>query len=1253
MPGRALILLLLAVITASARGNETGLPLLRNITSRDYHEDSQMWAGIQTPDGIMYFGNLGCVVSYDSATWTTLKVPDTTFVRGLAQSPEGVIYVGAYNQLGWFRETPAGKQFVSLLDQVPPEARDFRDIWAVVATTDGICFIATRHVLRWRDGKLTDYPTASHAFDAGGQVYQVRPGELQRLDAGGFVTVARDPFFGRVRIATMRDETDGSILISTLNDGLYKCSQGRVAPYPTGIDSVLRSEGLREFRRLSDGGLALATSSTGVIFLDRENRFVTRVDAHTGLGSSFARAMTMDREGGLWLSHTSGLTRVEWPAAVTIFNELNGLDRSHITAIARHDGILYLATSDGLYGLSHARDATQTPRFAPILREDTAQAGRPLSGLCMDLLDTPDGLISAGPDGVYLVHGYGARRVFKTSRYVLTLAAAQNDPTRIYVSTDDVRRVRIAAGGWRDDGLIPGLSGEVRSAIGAADGSLWVSITGEGFFHVHAPENDAAPRIDHFPGGSHGLPRKLTALAYVQRWRDRPFFITDDGCFQYDDDLRQFARPTLFGSRLAAPFELAAAGSAAPDHLWLRTFTGPVDAAPWHERRIYRVSAGNRWQPLSYAVADLVDYSRSYLEEGAGEDAVLWLTGSDLLVRVTLRDAFKARTIARPLLRAAGLQDGARRSYRQNTVTFDFPAPAFRQLALPQYQSRLRGFEDAPAPWSSSPMRTFTNLPAGAYTFEVRARESNGVLSEPATLSFSVLPPWWRTAWAWTGYGCVAFFMMAGLIRWRVRALRHRNAQLEQLVAANTAELRDNAQDLRHARDEAESANRAKTLFLANMSHELRTPLNTVLGYARMLRDDNSLSDLNRQRIGVIDHSGTHLLQVINDVLDLSKIEAGKLTLSPAPFDLPHLLDTVARTFTTLAQAKALAFNAEFDPALPGAIVADEQHLRQVFFNLLGNALKFTERGAITFSAHHRAGTLRFMVADTGIGIAPDELAAIFLPFHQARAHSRSGQGTGLGLTISQRIVELMGGRIQVESHPGRGSRFWFEISPRLATLTPGKRPRPVTGYAGARRQLLVVDDDADNRNVLRDQLEPLGFIIHEAADGESCLARLASLQPDAVLLDLRMPGMGGLATASRIRELAGRAKPPLIAISASVFEADHDKALAAGCHAFLPKPVQLEHLLEILRDCLHLDWIHRIDSAAPFTFEKPGAALLAELYELSQAGDVDLLRSRLAELEKTNPRLRDFLRALDGLAARYQMKRIRELLQAAKTTTA
>jgi len=476
------------------------------------------------------------------------------------------------------------------------------------------------------------------------------------------------------------------------------------------------------------------------------------------------------------------------------------------------------------------------------------------------------------------------------------------------------------------------------------------------------------------------------------------------------------------------------------------------------------------------------------------------------------------------------------------------------------------------------------------------------------------------------------------------------------------------------AKDMAESASRAKSEFLANMSHELRTPLNGILGYAQILKKSLYLTEQQRNGLEIIHHSGEHLLTLINDVLDLSKIEARKMELHPHDFHFSTFLENLVQMFKVRVRPD-MAFIYEPIAPLPTFVSADEKRLRQVLLNLLSNAVKFTDQGCITFRVspvddEHRPpehAKLRFTVEDTGVGIAAEHLDAIFLPFQQAHDHSQQVEGTGLGLTITRQLVHLMGSDIQVSSQVGQGSTFWFDlVLPERTNPSGISAPTPsvMVGYEGDRRKVLVVDNQWENRAVLMGLLQPLGFEIMEAVDGQDGLNKAWEFCPDVVLMDLVMPVMDGFEAIRQLRASSTLKDVTIIAVSASTLDCDQETSRQAGCHGFLPKPVREAKLLELLQTHLQLTWIYQqpgedlgrspsqdITIASPVASPPdfaglPAQAELDTLLDLAMQGDLQGIMEHVTQLEQADERWLALTRPLAQLVRGFEEQQILELIR-------
>ncbi len=468
------------------------------------------------------------------------------------------------------------------------------------------------------------------------------------------------------------------------------------------------------------------------------------------------------------------------------------------------------------------------------------------------------------------------------------------------------------------------------------------------------------------------------------------------------------------------------------------------------------------------------------------------------------------------------------------------------------------------------------------------------------------------------------------------------------------------------ARRAAEDASRAKSDFLARMSHELRTPLNAILGYSRILGKAENMTEDQQDGLRVIHQSGVHLLTLINDVLDFSKIEAGKLDLAPTDTALRPFLDNIVDIMKISAKQKGLRFDVEPADDLPRFIRLDQNRLRQILLNLLSNAVKYTDAGCVRFritgAAHDAAAeprvALAFEVEDTGVGISKHQLETIFNPFEQAGKEIGRAAGAGLGLAISRRLADLMGGAIAVKSVPGKGSVFSFHISApvlRDMRLPEATAPDAVTGYAGRRRTILVTDDNAANRNVVGMMLSQLGFQVVCAAGGRDAVSKTVQDRPDLILMDLIMPEVSGFEAAKRIRAMPGFERIPVIAVSASHIDTGRQEAEKNGFNAYLPKPIDERKLIETVGTLLNLTWVHdqpaagdrrKGDMPVPADMVPPPPDTLKTIHDLAMLGKMKPIRAAADQLKTMDAAYAPFAERLKLLAKSFEDKEIAAMME-------
>ena len=1277
---RCLAMLVLALVAAAAQASpaaaraELGQPLLRNFTPREYGAHSQVWAVTQDQRGLIYAGTEDGVLEFDGLRWRLIRIANGSIVRALAVDGEGRVHVGGLREIGYLAPDAEGRMhYVSVLDRLPPSALGFDDVHHIFVRDDGIYYASYARLIRIAGDavKVWNPTTAFHrAFQVRDRIFIRERGRgLLELVGEELQLVAGGARFAEERVDAMLPFAADGVLIGSRGSGLFVLDAAGLRAHPTALDAELASDLLYSGVRLDDGRFALGTIQGGVHFLSADGEARGRIDKPLGLQDDTVYAMFLDRQGGLWVGLDRGLSRIETRAALSRFDERSGLPGG-VLALHRHGDRLYVGTGQGLFRLEPGAD----PRFTPI---------RGMRGQTYAFLSVGTRLLAGNNEGTFEVHGDEARLLQSGGTgTTMALHAWPGDPARVLVGLwDGFASLRLDNEHWIDEGRIPGISAEVSSFASADEDSLWVGTWNSGVLRLHF--DAATPTVERF-GVEHGLP--AADDNYVQQIAGAARWSTNRGIYRFDEATQRFLPDPAFAELFPqGPRRIVQrAAKSADGGVWMQTLD---EARGTREAGVARKDASGRYRWTAQSLRAL---SGSWIEiVYADDDGVLWFGGADGLARhqpgppAATRADYAARlrqvsvlTDGRVLHGGAGATAAPTLAFADHGLRFDFAAPGFSAADDAHFQVLLEGNDRDWSAWSREGFREYTNLHEGNYRLRVRARDLDGVVSSEAEYRFRVLPPWYRSAWAWIGYALAALLLGRMLLRWRLARVEAEKHELEATVALRTAELqtrnhqleeaRARADDERHTADaqraRAEEANRAKTVFLANMSHELRTPLNAVLGFAQLMERTPQRSAEDRRHLATILRSGEHLLDLINDVLSLSRIEAGAMALERSTFDLRALLDNVAELMRMRAESKDLWLRVEIGE-LPRAVEGDARKLSQILLNLLGNAVKFTAHGGVTLRASWAQGRAEFVVEDTGPGIAAADIGQLFEPFVQAESGRAAKEGAGLGLALARDMARIMDGDIAVQSSPGQGSSFTLSLaltaSASDAPLPERRTRRRVRALAPgqAAQRVLVVDDHDDNRALLAGLLGAVGFEVRTAADGEEALRAWRDWHPHLIWLDKRMPGMDGTEVARLIRaeeQRDGRARVAILALSASALEHQRAEILASGCDDFLPKPFRESLIFARMAEHLGVRYLHDADGesatampTAPDQARMQGlpAQWIAAMRHALALGDTERARAGVTEIEAREPELAAQLREL--LAA-YRLDELEALLATA-----
>jgi signal transduction histidine kinase/ligand-binding sensor domain-containing protein/CheY-like chemotaxis protein len=1089
---------------------------------------------------------------------------------------------------------------------------------AMTFDTDGYLWIGTQAGLNRFDGQLVaslgsaeglrhNHVTTLAADPRGGLWVGTDEG-LQHLHDETFTDVALDTA-PAVAVRTLHVGPDGRIWVAD-ERGLY-VGDGRTFTRITGIEgadvmrvlvdrqgtawvasltglwrvvdhAVVRVEGapamLRTEYVTEDGSGRLWVATVDGVHVREHERWVPELTAQLNQASPGQKFLLyFDRRGELWLGDAGGVGL--WAGGkLRRFGSADGLRLSSVASVVEDpEGRVWLGGFGGVAGfvgraftIYDETDGLPSANTRPVMRD---RRGRLWVGTVR---------------GVVRNDGRGFQPVGVPETYVFAL---YEDPRgHVWIGTESGLFV------VTDEGVLTRPYGTVdkpvTSIVGRGD-DVWLAFRSHGITHVRegraqplvVPDNplsDARLLADSRGGlwvsGDLGL-----SVLRDGQWKlygradglvhDRPYYLAED------------ARGHLwFGYR-------AAVGVTTFDGTTFRTFRQGDGLAHDAVYDLGKDRQGNMWIGSARGV-DRYDGVRFYnygppegfasTESNAGgfwadDDGTLWFGTGEGLCRFDPRldiPAPASTPIRRLRVRLGEVElsrDGQAVPHDQSTLTASFDVLYFPHLRHMQVRARVVGHSEQWQPLVHMRLRVGPLSP-GVHRLEIEARTHQREWTLIGSRSFTVQPPWWSTPWAVGGLVLALLALSAGAVRLRVMSLKHHNLRLTAMVEERTAvllartrELEEAQTTLRKTNTQLLAANRAKSEFITNISHDLRTPMNGILGMTEIALSEE-LSPEVREYLETVYASGQTLLELINEILDLSRVEAGRMALDPGPFGLRALLDELEGTLGVAARGKGLTLTMRVAPEVPDAWVGDARLLRRVIVNVVGNAVKFTQAGSVALDVDlatvPSAGAeqlLRFRVRDTGIGIPPDRLAAVFEMFTQADGSTtRRYGGSGLGLTISRQFVELMGGHIGVESTVGEGTTFTFTVAlepGEAAAPTPSRVPTKVAPSPLPLR-VLVAEDNSTNQLVVRRMLEQLGHSVRLVDDGLQAVDAVVREDFDVVLMDLQMPGMDGLEATRRIRALPLARRVPIVALTAHGMATDREQTVAAGMDGYLTKPV-------------------------------------------------------------------------------------------------
>ncbi|MEM8484598.1 MAG: ATP-binding protein [Bacteroidota bacterium] len=1029
----------------------------------------QNWSITQDDRGLIYVANSNGVLEYDADTWRIIHVPDSATVFSVGKSLNGTVHAGARDEFGFLAPDSTGTlEYRSLLPFLSEsDTLRFGEIWNTDATTAGVFYQSNSHLFRWDGSEITTWRSAERmhtSFVVNDTFYVKRDGiGIMAIDGDAMTLLPGTERFANHRVVFMGADATNAVRIY-VQKGLegpleaYRYnSEGLTAlTLDSHLDNDVDVYTFYHGSILPAGYFALSTLYHGVFVLDQDGSLVETLDADRGVGED-VNATFVDAHGGLWLAHNvTGLSYMASPAGLSSYGIMEGL-KGAVNDVRRHKGRLYVATNDGLFTLEDrigkAESEKDFPHFKRIKISDIS------NGIFWGLSSEEDALYVASEYGVIRVtedrdgEHFAENIAFEVSHKPGVLLKSQFHDARMYVGLDMGWGVMSMKGPTYTAKKYDEIGRKISSMYESADGSLWIGTTEPAeLWHVTFDSAGEVSKTMQVAsgramgvssmyvediGGTLGviaLPKGIFRAAKNEL--PEGFELVLDEAFQAffaagvtaNNPVVDFVSDAdsgywvLYRDRLehiqsyqdSAAIEVFSEDAMLPDwgkvkHLYAEP-NGPVWFSSTRVRPLFKFEPDVRPNPLLNNTVDPLVRHISILSEDA-------LYGGAFSSTVANAKFQEGKHLALDL------------SHRDNDFRFDFTLPMYSKRDQVEFRHKLEGHSSGWSAWTKERFADYRNISPGRVTFELESRVSGMPMGQKAAIPITVKAPWF---WSWWTKSLYVLFLGFSLLQF----VRFQRAKKELILLNIERELNARLQlantQLRTANSSLEQANQMKDEFLANASHELRTPLTAILGFTSVLKEE--VPQENLEFLGLIDENGKRLLKTINSLLDLAKLRAGMFELSFERFEIGEKTEEVVDLLNQLAKNRNLTLTVNTPPERI-MVRLDEDCYERILYNLVGNAIKFTHEGGVRIEIEKDVDQVHVHVVDTGVGIDPDFIPQLFEEFKQEPNNDVRVEGSGLGLTITAKLVELLHGRIKVDSKKGIGSTFTVSFQIDEVTL--------------------------------------------------------------------------------------------------------------------------------------------------------------------------------------------------------------------------
>jgi signal transduction histidine kinase/DNA-binding response OmpR family regulator len=1137
-------LVFLSPLFGQIESNEEGKYPTRIFMPEEYKAGNNVLCFVQDKKGILYAGNSRGISIYNGASWKLVELPNKSEVLWLSVDNSEIIFVAGNEEFGYLENDKGIYSYQSLTTLLPDSIQGFGSIWEVESTSYGTYFRTSTYLFWYHEGVLDVLPMTDYAGGRFDVIYSVndtlhlrkRELGLGRMVGRKFELLPGGEFFSNIKTNAILSLND-KVLVATRSDGLFLADKTGVFEFQNEIQEELKSAKIYHATTYHNS-IAIATLIKGVYILNKEGKLIEHINEQKYGINETTNFVFLDTQDALWIGTLNGIMRVDFEERFRVFDSIKG-SNVVILDFLKFDDIFYFATSTGVF-YSKTHDFKNAKKVKGI--NNPSYAISVIDNLLFVDVNSGIFLINEKFEGIKQgnIPGFVAKTQVEKCYFIcgqegLTLAT-RNDS---YFKTKKVLDV----------------GKNIQSLFEFEPNRLWLCPKNNGITYF----NLSTDSLLNFPqfGDS-----KIIDL------EGNPIFVTSTGVFEYVDD--EFVLSSLFYQYVDSTLYSITEISIDPNGNIIVLYTD--ESLNMHGKWLKK-SSNNTYQP--YQIPDInlstSDFTSTYLEK----DGILWFAGNNRILRMDIPKTVK-EVGKLPILFASISAKDERLStsdsnveipFSKNSMNFEYASIYYNSYGSNKYQYFLEGLDMEWSEWTEFYEKEYSYLREGEYAFKVRAKNPNEVVSDVASFHFTILPPWYRSNFAFVLYFLTTIGIIALATRARSAHLKKENRELEKMVSERTKEVASKNKKL-------EELNQLKSKFFANISHELRTPLTLINGQLEAIQNERKSSDIEK-RVDSSRRNAAQLGNMIEDLLDLSKLELGQNMIDPKPTLINKSVNRMVNSFESLSESKNIVLS--FDDGLQEEIYVnlDIRQFEKVINNLLYNAFKFTSKnGKVGVSMKAYKQFIDIEVSDTGSGIESDELPYIFDRFYQAKNQVSNEAGSGLGLAISREIVELHEGKIKVNSVLGSGTTFIVSL-PRIfgdfqeemeeteeenLSLEQFLEQHILKGNVD-KPNVLMVEDNEEMRDYLEGILK-VSFNISKVTNGHEALNWLKTNQADLIISDVMMPVMTGFELLEKLKKSLNYQSIPVILLTARSSQEDRLEGLRFGVDDYITKPFDRDELL-------------------------------------------------------------------------------------------